>query len=257
MPVRASDRLVIALDYPGLAEALAFVRRAGPAVLWYKVGLELFTAAGPEAVRALTGEGKRVFLDLKLHDIPNTVARAARQAAVLGADLLDVHVAAGEEAMRAAVSAVREAAPAGRAPLLLGVTVLTSAQRVDAGGEPLDPAGLVTAVVERAQRAQAAGLDGVVAPAAAIAEIGRSCGPGFPILTPGIRPAGAARGDQRWTATPGEALRAGARWIVVGRPITAAADPAGAAGEILAELDRAAAVLPEAGGRPDPAPGPV
>jgi len=240
-PVSAADRLVIALDVPDLREALALAARIGPEVLWYKVGLELFSAAGPEAVRALVGEGRRVFLDLKLHDIPTTVARAARQGARLGAELIDLHTAAGEEAMRAAALAVREAEPEeGKRPKLLGVTVLTSAQRLDPGADRLDPAGLVRAAAARAEAARAAGLDGVVAPAAALEEIRARCGAGFPVLTPGIRPAGAARADQRWTATPAEALRAGARWLVVGRPVTGAPEPARAAAAILEEIARAA-----------------
>ncbi|MFH1143849.1 MAG: orotidine-5'-phosphate decarboxylase [Candidatus Eisenbacteria bacterium] len=241
MPVRPADRLIIALDFPGLAEALALVERTGPEVLWYKVGLELFSAAGPEAVRALIGRGKQVFLDLKLHDIPNTVARAAGHAATLGVELIDLHVAAGESAMRAAAGAVREATTDGRRPKLLGVTVLTSAVRADPLGDPLDEQGLARTAAERAEAARAAGLDGVVAPARAISEIRRRCGDEFLILTPGIRPAGAARGDQRWTATPAEAVRAGARWIVVGRPIIAAPDPAEAARRILQEMEQGTA----------------
>ena len=237
MTVRAKDRLVIALDYPNLADALALVKRAGPEVLWYKVGLELFTVAGTEAVRALTGEGKRVFLDLKLHDIPNTVARAAARAASLGVSLIDLHIAAGEEAMRMAAGAVRDAVPAGEAPLLLGVTVLTSAKRADSGAE-MDADALMAEVAARALRAKQCGLGGVVAPVTALPAIQSLC-PGFPVLTPGIRPAGAAKGDQQWTATPAQAVRAGARWLVVGRPITGAPDPAQAAREILAEMDEA------------------
>ena len=247
----AAQRLVVALDVPDLAGALALVGRIGPGVQWYKVGLELFSAAGPDAVRALVERGRSVFLDLKLHDIPTTVARAARQAARLGAELIDLHTVAGEEAMRAAAESVAEAARGGARPLLLGVTVLTSAQHLDPGAAPLDPAGLVRAAAARAEAARAAGLDGVVAPAAALAEIRARCGAAFPVLTPGIRPAGAAAGDQRWTATPAEALRAGARWLVVGRPVTGAPDPARAAGAILDEIARAAAET----GAPHPAAG--
>jgi orotidine-5'-phosphate decarboxylase len=222
------EQLIVALDAPGLVEARSLLARLGDSVLWYKIGLELFTAAGPEAVRAVKGEGKRVFLDLKLHDIPNTVARAAARGAALGADLVDVHVAAGAEALRAAADAVREGAPP-QACRLLGVTVLTSAAGLTADG-------LLDEVLRRAETARAAGLDGVVCPAAATPDVRRRCGDSFLVLNPGIRPAGAARGDQQWVATPAAAVRAGARWLVVGRPITAQPDPAAAARAILEEL---------------------
>jgi orotidine-5'-phosphate decarboxylase len=228
------EHLIVALDLPGLTEARALVARLGSDVLWYKIGLELFTAAGPEAVRAVKGEGKRVFLDLKLHDIPNTVARAVARGAALGADLVDMHVSAGEEAMRAAAAALREG-PDPVACRILGVTVLTSAKRLDATG-PLSAEALVEEVVRRAEAARAAGLDGVVCPATATAAVRERCGPDFALLNPGIRPAGAALQDQQWVGTPGAALRAGARWLVVGRPVTAAPDPVAAARELLDQV---------------------
>jgi orotidine-5'-phosphate decarboxylase len=235
MPETPRDRLIVALDTGDLAAALDLVRRLGAAVDWYKVGLQLFTAAGPSAVRALRREGKRIFLDLKLHDIPNTVTQAALQGAELGAELIDLHAAAGHEALAAAAAALRARFPEPERPRLLAVTVLTSMRRLGDGGE-LTPEALVSAVVERAREAQAAGLDGVVAPVAAAAEVRRHCGSGFGLLTPGIRPPGAAHADQRWVATPQAALAAGADWIVVGRPITGAADPAAAARGILEAL---------------------
>jgi orotidine-5'-phosphate decarboxylase len=228
------EQLIVALDVPGLPEARALLARLGPEILWYKIGLELFTVAGPEAVRAVKGEGKKVFLDLKLHDIPNTVARAITRGVALGADLIDMHVVAGDEAMRAAAAAVREGAPP-EACRVLGVTVLTSAKQLDGAG-PLSSGGLVHEVVRRATAARAAGLDGVVCPATATAVVRESCGPDFLVLNPGIRPAGAARGDQQWIATPAAAIRAGARWLVVGRPITADPDPAAAARALLDEV---------------------
>ncbi len=234
----ARERLIVALDYGDLAPAQALVDRLGCEVLWYKVGLELFTAVGPPAVRALKKAGKRVFLDLKLHDIPNTVARAVASAAALDADLVDLHVSAGPEALRAAVASLQALPKESARPRLLGVTVLTSARTLD--GAPLTSERLVQEVVARARAAQEAGLDGVVAPVPAIGAVAAACGRALAVLTPGIRPTGSARGDQTWIATPGGALCAGARWIVVGRPITAAADPAAAAREILTEMRDAA-----------------
>ncbi len=230
------DSLVVALDVGGLDEAQALVERLGDEVWWYKVGLELFSAAGPEAVRMLKARGKRVFVDLKLHDIPNTVSRATGQLAGLGADLIDVHVAAGAEAMSLAAASVKLAAGDGPRPRVIGVTVLTSAGSLGPGGAPLTPEALAREVSLRAQAAREAGLDGVVCPAGAVAEVRRRCGEEFLLLVPGIRPLGSARGDQRWVATPGEAVAAGARWIVVGRPIHGAQDPPAAAREILEEM---------------------
>ncbi len=230
------DMLVVALDVGGLDEAATLVDRLGDDVLWYKVGLELYAAAGPEAVRFLKARGRRVFLDLKLHDIPNTVSRTVMQLATLGADLLDLHVAAGPEAMSQAAAAVKIACGDGPRPWLIGVTVLTSAGSLGPGGQALTPEALAGEVAERAMAAREAGLDGVVCPAPALDEVGRRCGPEFLTLVPGIRPLGSARGDQRWVATPGEAVARGARWIVVGRPIHATDDPRGAAREVLAEI---------------------
>lgn len=240
MELSARDRLVVALDFEDLPRALSLVERLGEEVLWYKVGLELFTVAGPEAVRALRAAGKRVFLDLKFHDIPNTVTRAVLRGASLGADLINLHVVAGEEALRAARRALEEAHGEAR-PRLLGVTVLTSAKRLEErGGQPegaaLAEEALVAEVVRRARLAAEAGLDGVVCPVPAAPEVRRACGAEFLLLTPGIRPAGSARGDQQWIATPRIALESGARWLVVGRPISGAPDPRAAALEVLAEI---------------------
>jgi len=229
------ERLVVALDLPDMKAAQALVGSLGAEVLWYKVGLELFGAVGPESVSWLKREGKRVFLDLKLHDIPNTVARAVTRLAHTGADLVDLHVAAGPEAMALAARARDEISAAAPRPLLLGVTVLTST-KTRRDHAPLTDAEVRGEAVERARDAQAAGLDGVVAPAVAVGEIHAVCGREFPVLVPGIRPAGVAAGDQRWTATPLEAVEAGARWIVVGRAITAALDPPGAARAIRAQM---------------------
>ena len=216
------ERLIIALDVPDLAGAGSLLTRLRPLVQWFKVGSELFTAAGPRAVAAVLGAGGRVFLDVKYHDIPHTVGRAVAAAAGLGVSMLNVHAAGGEAMLRAA-SAARE----GTDVLLLGVTALTSLDE--------DPAY----VVEQARRVQAAGLDGVVASAREVALIKRACGERFVVVTPGIRPAEAAPDDQRRTATPGEAMTAGSDFLVVGRPVTAAADPLKAAERILDEMRHA------------------
>jgi len=224
------SRLIAALDFPTLAEALRVAEGLKGRVGLVKVGLELLHAEGPEAVRRLVAAGHRVFCDCKLHDIPNTVAGAARALAASGAGMLNVHVAGGLEMMRAAKEAVGV-----DGPLVIGVTVLTSLDQDDLSelgvGRPLDE--LVAAL---ARLAREAGLDGVVASAREIGLVRAACGPDFLIVTPGIRPRHAEVHDQKRTMTPGEAMRAGADYLVVGRPITQAADPAAAADAIVQEM---------------------
>ena len=227
----SDERLIVALDHGALAPALALADRLGDLVGFYKVGLTLYTAAGPAAVTALKERGKRVFLDLKLHDIPVQVGGAARAASAQGVDLLTLHVAGGEVMMAAAAEAVR-----GTGTRLLGVTVLTSLAAPDPG-----------AIVAAARRAVAAGLDGVVAAATEAGALRTALGAGPLLVTPGIRLPGAAGDDQVRTGGPGEALRAGASHLVVGRPITGAADPRAAAREILAAMAGAAAPAVEGG----------
>jgi orotidine-5'-phosphate decarboxylase len=218
----ARERLIIALDVADLAQAGALLTRLRPLVHWFKVGSELFTAAGPRAVAAVLDAGGRVFLDVKYHDIPHTVGRAVAAAARLGVSMLNVHAAGGEAMLRAAVAA-RE----GTEVLLIGVTALTSLDE-----NPLR-------VADQARRVRASGLDGVVASARETALIKQTCGERFVVVTPGIRPADAASDDQRRTATPGEAVTAGSDFLVVGRPVTAAADPLRAAERILDEMRHA------------------
>jgi orotidine-5'-phosphate decarboxylase len=219
------ERLIVALDTPSLEPALDLVARLGDLVGFYKVGLTLYTAAGPAAVRALRERGKRVFLDLKLHDIPAQVAGAAAAAARLDTDLLTVHAAGGEAMMQAAARAV-----AGTGLRLVGVTLLTSLPLPDG-----DPGPILSA----ARRAIGAGLHGVVASPAEAAALRRGLGAGPLIVTPGIRLREAAGDDQARTGDPGGALAAGASHLVVGRPITSAADPRAAALEILDAMGRA------------------
>ena len=218
--------LIVALDQASLSEAEACVRLLRPFVSCFKIGSILFPRAGPEAVHMVHEAGRQVFLDLKFHDIPQTVAGAVAAAGELGVALVTVHCAAGPEALRAAAAARPAGSPLG----ILGVTRLTS-----------DPGRVGAGVLRAAVAARDAGLDGVTASARDCARIKAVCGPEFRVLTPGIRPAGAAVGDQVRIATPGQAVRAGADYLVVGRPITGAADPAAAARGVLDEMNRAVA----------------
>lgn len=228
----ARDRLIVALDVANAEKARQLVSKLGNSVSTYKVGKQLFTAEGPEFVRTLIRGGKRVFLDLKFHDIPNTVASAVQSAATLGISMLTVHASGGSKMLRAAAEA---AAQSDKPPLVLAVTVLTSMseaelQEVGVGGRILDQ------VLRLAALARDAGCGGIVASAHECSEIRQELGAGFAIITPGVRPAGVERGDQARVVTPAEALASGATHIVVGRPITAAADPVVAAENILEEL---------------------
>jgi orotidine-5'-phosphate decarboxylase len=234
------ERLIVALDFPSAEEAMGFVDRMGDTVTFYKVGLELFSAAGPEIVRRLKSAGKSVFLDMKFHDIPNTVAGAAASTVGIGADMFNVHALGGKEMMRAAADASSQAAArCGLSPpIVLAVTVLTSLDRQALErdiGLSLGK-GLGSFVAAKARQAQEAGLSGVVASPKEVAEVRAACGDDFHIVTPGIRSAGESHGDQKRVATPSKALAMGADRIVVGRPITRAKDPLGAAERMLTEM---------------------
>ena len=243
-----ADRLLVALDVETLADADGLLGRLHGVVTGCKIGTQLFTAAGPAAVEAARKRGLRVFLDLKFHDIPNTVAGAVREAARLGVFMLNVHASGGAAMMRAAAEAAAKAAAdfGVPRPLCLGVTVLTSLDR-RALQRDLGVSSTVEAhVLHLAERARAAGLDGCVASPREIGLLRRALGDGWVIVTPGIRPSTPAGGagpspggrpdDQVRVATPGRAVAAGADYLVVGRPIIAAPDPAAAARAILAEL---------------------
>jgi orotidine-5'-phosphate decarboxylase len=237
-PARApSDRLYVALDVERLDEAEVLLDRLSGIVGGCKIGSQLFTVAGPVAIERALKRGFRVFLDLKYHDIPNTVAGAVREATRLGVFMLNVHASGGLAMMRAASEAASKAAKelAVPRPLVLGVTVLTSLDRRALELE-VGVLGPVEAhVVRLAERAREAGLDGCVASAREIAPLRLAMGPRWVIVTPGIRPAERAD-DQMRTATPGAAMRAGADYLVVGRPITADANPTEAAQRILQEI---------------------
>jgi len=240
MSLAPRERLIVALDLPASDDALAFVEKMGDTISFYKVGLELFSASGPAVVTRLKSAGKAVFLDLKYHDIPNTVAGASAQAVEMGADMFNVHALGGMKMMRAAAEAASKAADrlGVPRPILLGVTVLTSLSR-EAMEHELGLSigeGVADFVAEKAKQAKEAGLDGVVASPKEVAGIRAACGDGFHIVTPGVRPTWASAGDQKRIATPSEAISMGADRIVVGRPITRARDPLEAAEKILAEI---------------------
>lgn len=233
----SDERLIVALDFPTADLAKACVEELGDAVCHYKVGMELYYAAGSEMISFLKAKGKKVFLDLKLHDIPNTVASALSVLTVLGADMLNVHAIGGKKMMQEAVKAVHaKAEELGRpAPKLIAVTVLTSIddeQYADLNYKN----SIAEQVIALAKLAKEAGMDGVVASPQEAAEIRKACGEGFLIVTPGIRPAGAAINDQSRIATPAGALKNGSTHIVVGRPVTKAEDKKAASQSIAAEI---------------------
>ena len=228
----ARDRLIVALDVSAAAEARLIVQSLGKTVSTYKVGKQLFTAEGPAAVREIVNAGHKVFLDLKFHDIPNTVAAAVSAAAKLGVSMLTVHASGGQQMLTAAAEAADKS---DSKPLILAVTVLTSLndqdlQQVGVSGRVLDQ------VLRLAALAQNSGCHGVVASALEARQLRSELGSGFAIVTPGVRPSGGNAADQARVATPGAAIAAGATHIVVGRPIIQAPDRAAAARAILEEI---------------------
>ena len=226
------QRLIVALDVSSAAAAQKIVVAVGDSAFTYKVGMQLFTAVGPQVVRDLVASGRRVFLDLKYHDIPNTVAAAVREAAGLGATMLTVHASGGGKMLRAAAEASGSVNPA---PTILAVTVLTSMDDND-----LANVGVRGRVVDQVLRLSALaisnGCHGIVASALEASALRAELGNGFVIVTPGVRPSGTDHGDQARVVTPAEAIAAGATHIVVGRPITAASDPAAEAKAILGQM---------------------
>jgi orotidine-5'-phosphate decarboxylase len=232
------NRILVALDVNTAADALRLADTLRDTVGGFKIGKQLFTAEGPAVVRIFAQRGDRVFLDLKFHDIPNTVAGAVSSAVSTGAWMVNVHATGGRKMMEAAAAAATEAAAqAGRErPVVIGVTVLTSldqSQLAETGVQ----APVLEQVVHLAKLAQASGLDGVVASPHEIAAIRNACGPDFLIVTPGIRPKDqGGKDDQARTMSPAEAIAAGASYLVIGRPITAASDPRKAAEEIARSL---------------------
>ena len=237
----ASSRIITALDVPGAPEALDLAGRLGPAGGFVKVGLELYSAAGPQVVADLRGAGREIFLDLKYHDIPNTVASAARVAARLGASLCTMHAQNGRAAMTAAAEALAASDPdpiSGRRPALLAVTILTSLSEEQLAEVSPSEDSLQDRVERLATLAWDCGCDGLVCSAADLPRLREVVGPGPLIVTPGIRPAGSGADDQHRVATPRQAMDAGADFLVIGRPITQADDPAEAIAAIAQELPR-------------------
>jgi orotidine-5'-phosphate decarboxylase len=228
--IAARDRLIVALDLPSVAAAEAMIARLGEAVSFYKIGYQLAYAGGLPLVRQLADQGKKVFVDLKLHDIGNTVARGVESVARLGATFLTVH--AYPQTMKAAVEA------RGSSLKILAVTVLTSYDDGDlhAAGYRLSVSDLVEA---RAQQAQVLGVDGLVSSPEEAAALRKIVGHQMSLVTPGVRPAGSATGDQKRMMTPGRAIAAGSDYLVIGRPIMEASDPKAAANAIQAEIAQA------------------
>ena len=227
------QKVIVALDYDNQADALAFVSRIDPTSCRLKVGKERFTLFGPDFVRELHKRGFSVFLDLKFHDIPNTCSKAVKAAAELGVWMVNVHASGGERMMAASREILE---PYGKdRPLLIGVTVLTSMEQSDLAGIGLDVKPQEQ-VMRLATLTKNAGLDGVVCSAQESQMLKQSLGKEFKLVTPGIRPAGADVGDQRRIMTPYEAVQAGSDYLVIGRPITQATDPAAVLAEINASL---------------------
>ena len=231
------DRLIVALDVSSAAQARRIVQAIGEAATTYKVGKQLFTAEGPQLVRELISSGRKVFLDLKYHDIPNTVGAAVRSAAELGVTMLTVHASGGSKMLKAAVEAAAQSAAK---PTVLAVTVLTSISDSD-----LQEIGIAGTVLPHVLRlgtlARKTGCGGLVASAHEARELRRELGQGFAIVTPGVRPAGSDVGDQARVVTPQAAITAGATHLVVGRPILESAYPAKAVADILADIEMAVA----------------
>lgn len=228
--------LIVALDVQSRAEAVEKVKLIGDPVGFYKIGLELFTAEGPDVVKAVKDLGKRVFLDLKFHDIPRTVERAVRSAGHLGVDLLTIHSVGGKAMIRAAADAAAEFGAT--APKILAVTVLTSLDQTDLADVGIVGRTPAEQVAAMAAFATANGANGLVCSPKEVGALSRALPAGTLFVTPGVRPAGAAVGDQKRVATPADAVHDGATHLVVGRPILAADDPFAAAQAIRAEMER-------------------
>lgn len=235
----AKERLIFALDVDSFEEAERWVKLLHTKVGLFKVGKQLFTKCGPAVVQMVRDEGGDVFLDLKYHDIPNTVAKAGVEACRLGARIFDVHALGGSEMMEAVVAAT-DACNCANRPLRIAITILTSSTEETLRGIGIDRP--VTEMVPKlALLAKEAGMDGVVASPKEVALIREACGEDFLIITPGVRPSFASMDDQKRVTTPGEAIAAGADYLVIGRPISAATDPVAAADKILKEIEEALA----------------
>lgn len=238
-PAEAASKIMVALDKPDATAALKLANELQGKGCWMKVGMELFYAAGPAVVRELKSQGFRIFLDLKMHDIPNTVRGGARSLTRLGVDMFNVHGAGGIAMMQAATEGVKEAVETGdakQAPIVIAVTQLTSTSQAVLNHEIGISGQIEDAVVRYAMLALEAGLQGVVASPIEVAAIKAACGADFVTVTPGIRPIGSEVGDQSRVTTPYDAVAGGTDYLVIGRPITAALNPAKALDNILKEM---------------------
>lgn len=231
------DKIIVPLDVPTKEDAIAWVEKL-PQVTFWKVGLELFVSAGPEILSFLKAQQKRIFLDLKFHDIPNTVAGACQSASRYGVDLITVHATAGKKALTAAQKAAEAgAAEAGYpTPNLIAITVLTSLNSRELAFDLKIPLELPEYALEMALLAKESGLPGAVCSPQEVAQLRQTCGDDFLLVCPGVRPSWAEKGDQQRTFTPSEALKAGANYLVIGRPITASDDPVAALERICEEF---------------------
>ncbi|MDJ0680068.1 MAG: orotidine-5'-phosphate decarboxylase [Xenococcaceae cyanobacterium MO_167.B52] len=232
-----NKNIIVPLDVPDLPSAIALVEKLDGVSFW-KVGLELFTASGPEILEYLKSKEKRIFLDLKFHDIPNTVAGACRSAARYGVDLLTIHATAGKDALKAAKEAATEEAQAVglQPPRLIAISLLTSISSRQLAFDLKIPLELPEYVLQMALMAKEVGLDGAVCSPQEVAQLREVCGNDFLLVCPGVRPTWAEKGDQKRTFTPAQAVKAGANYLVIGRPITASAEPKLAWEKICAEL---------------------
>ena len=224
--MKVEQRIIVPLDVSDVESAIALLDQL-PQVVWWKVGLELFTSTGPTILEVLKSRQKRIFLDLKFHDIPNTVAGACRSAASYGVDLLTIHAASGMEALKSATEAAQQgAAQAGvKPPKLIAITLLTSISAKQLAFDLKIPLELPEYALEMALLAQKAGLDGAVCSPQEVAQLRQTCGDDFLLVCPGVRPTWADKGDQKRSLTPAQAIKAGADYLVIGRPITTATEP--------------------------------
>ena len=232
----AASKIMVALDYSSATAAEQLIQQLNGIPCYMKVGMQLYYAAGPTFVEGLKNRGFRVFLDLKMHDIPNTVKGGAASITALGVDMFNVHAAGGRAMMEAALEGVYQASSNEQRPLVIAVTQLTSTSQQVMNDEIGITGTVEAAVLSYAKLTQCAGLDGVVASPSEVIAIKNACGQAFQTITPGIRPLGAALNDQSRIMTPSEALRQGTDYMVIGRPITAAADPRLAIESIVEEL---------------------
>jgi orotidine-5'-phosphate decarboxylase len=234
------ERICLALDVDSLDEGLKLVKLLKDYVGIFKIGVHLFTKEGPKAVEKIIKIGGKVFLDLKYHDIPNTVANAARMATKMGVYMFDVHSSGGSEMMKATVDAVNEESEKNNLPkpIILAITVLTSLNDEILNNELKISNNVQKQVIQLAKLAKSSNIDGVVASPKEITVIRKACGKDFTILTPGIRPAGSGEDDQKRITTPSDAIKLGADFIVIGRPILKAKDPVEASNKILSEIDK-------------------